>query len=177
MARSHPAAERNKIAEWLSPLNSFQRQLDILSTSQPGTGRWLLAHTLFKKWENDCGQTLWGRGIPGAGKTVLISLVIHHLEARNDDIGIAWIYLNHKESDIQTPVNILGSFLKQLTTHGSRPIPATLQTLYQHHRERKTRPTPEEMLEAFPSIITGYSKVYLIIDAFDEYPEHQRHLL
>ncbi|KAJ7017942.1 ankyrin repeat-containing domain protein [Mycena alexandri] len=137
------AAEHNKITEWLSPLNSFQRQLDIFSTLQPGTGRWLLAHTLFKTWEDDCGQTLWGRGIRGAGKTVLTSLVIHHLEARDDNIGIAWVYLNHKESDIQTP----------------------------------TQPTPKELLEAFPSIIAGYSQVYLIIDAFDEYPEDRRYVL
>jgi hypothetical protein len=49
--------------------------------------------------------------------------------------------------------------------------------LNKSHHERQTRPNPDQLLETFPSVISGYSKVYFIIDAFDEYPEERRHLL
>jgi hypothetical protein len=102
--------------------------------------------------------------------------VTHHLESRNDNIGLAWIYLNHKETETQTPVNVLASFLKQLTL-GLKTMPSELQELYQYHHPKQTRPSPDQLLETFPFVISGYSKVYLIIDAFDEYPEDRRHLL
>ncbi|KAJ7725117.1 ankyrin repeat-containing domain protein [Mycena olivaceomarginata] len=170
------AAAREKAIEWISPLNSFQRQADIFSKLQPGTGQWLLADTEFKCWENGTSQILWCRGIAGAGKTILTSLVIQHLEARNDNIGLAWVYLDHKETDLQIPVNVLGSFLKQLALE-SHSASSAIQELFQYHKGRKTRPTLEQLLRIFPSIIATYSKVYLIIDAFDEYPEDGRHVL
>ena len=104
------------------------------------------------------------------------SLVIHHLESQNSNIGLAWIYLNHKETETQTPVNLLASFLKQLT-FGLKSVPSTVQELYQYHHGRQTRPNSDELIKAFPSVIAGYSKVYMMIDAFDEYPEDQRHVL
>ncbi|KAJ7117136.1 hypothetical protein C8R44DRAFT_596639, partial [Mycena epipterygia] len=100
-----------KILQWMSPLNSFQRQADVLSKWQPGTGGWFLTSPEFRDWESGCGKNLWCRGMPGAGKTVLASLVVHHLEhqSQSKNIGVACIYLNYKEAESQTPHNLLGS--------------------------------------------------------------------
>lgn len=73
-------------------------------------------------------------------------------------------------------MNVLGSFLKQLSLE-SHSASSAIQELFQYHKGRKTRPTLEQLLRIFPSIIATYSKVYLIIDAFDEYPEDGRHVL
>jgi hypothetical protein len=89
---------------------------------------------------------------------------------------VAWIYLNYKETESQTPPNIVGSFLKQLIL-GLNFIPRGLQEQYHHHHVRQTRPTAEELLKEFPSIIAGYSQVYLLIDGFDECPEDRRRIL
>ncbi|KAJ7658211.1 ankyrin repeat-containing domain protein [Mycena polygramma] len=171
-----PAAERHQILEWISPLNSFQRQVDIFSTSQPVTGQWLLTNPIFKEWQDGSGQVLWCRGIPGAGKTVLASLVIHHLADRAADARVAWVYLNHKETEIQTPANVLGVFLKQLALKLNF-VPAGLESLYKHHTVQQTTPKCEEIINVFPSVITKYRKMTLVIDALDEYPEVQRHIL
>jgi hypothetical protein len=48
--------------------------------------------------------------------------------------------------------------------------------LYDYHQERRTRLNLEEFRKALESAINQYSKVYFIIDALDEYPEHPRHL-
>jgi hypothetical protein len=79
--------------EWMSPLNFFQRQVDVFNNWQPGTGYWLLASPEFKDWETSTGEVLWCRGIrefclripcpviqfflkAGAGKTVLACVSI-----------------------------------------------------------------------------------------------------
>ncbi|KAJ7117097.1 hypothetical protein C8R44DRAFT_708389 [Mycena epipterygia] len=170
-------AKRERILEWMSPLNSFQRQADILSKWLPGTGGWLLASPEFRNWESGSGTTLWCCGMPGAGKTVLVSLVVHHLESqsRNKNIGVACIYLNYKEAELQTPQNLLGCLWRQLVV--GRPIPPAVHTLYDNHRERNTRLPLDEVCTILASSVTPYSKVYLIVDAVDEYPEEQRTVL
>ncbi|KAF7368344.1 hypothetical protein MVEN_00155900 [Mycena venus] len=175
--KDHISAEkRNTILDWLSPLNFLQRQVDIFSALQPGTGEWLLVDTQFQEWKTGSGEYLWCRGMPGAGKTVLVSLVVNYLEveAQNNNIGLACIYLNHKETEIQSLPNLLGALWKQLVL--GKPIPATMHRLYDYHQERRTRPSLEEFRKAFEFAISQYFKVYFIIDALDEYPEHARHL-
>ncbi|KAJ7880775.1 hypothetical protein B0H14DRAFT_1534396 [Mycena olivaceomarginata] len=96
--------ERAHIIDWLSPINMFLRQADIFGTWQPGTGRWLLEHDSFGKWKSGTGGILWCKGMPGAGKTVLTSLITNVLraEAECQNIGVAVLYLNHKETEYST---------------------------------------------------------------------------
>ncbi|KAJ6595809.1 ankyrin repeat domain-containing protein, partial [Mycena vulgaris] len=166
-----------KILEWMSPLNSFQRQADIFSNWQPGTGGWLLADAKFKEWKSVLGQVLWCRGMPGAGKTVLASLIVNHLEAQvqNNIFGLACLYLNHKELEAQTLLNLLGSLWRQLVW--GKSMPSSIVSLHEHHREKHTRPPIDEVYRALTFIITQYSKVYIVVDALDEYPEEPRTIL
>ncbi|KAJ7434230.1 ankyrin repeat domain-containing protein [Mycena latifolia] len=170
------AEKRQKILDWMSPLNFLQRQADVYGTLQPGTGEWLLREAQFQDWESHSGKVLLCRGIPGAGKTVLASLVVHHLEihARTIDIGLACIYLNHKETETQTITNLLGGLWRQLML--GKPISTTVQNLYDYHHERQTRPQLEEICKALDSAVAQYTKVFIVIDALDEYPDHHRHL-
>ncbi|KAJ6480647.1 hypothetical protein DFH09DRAFT_827809, partial [Mycena vulgaris] len=55
--------KRERIMEWMSPINFFERQANVFSAWQPGTGKWRLADTRFKEWESNSGQILWCRGI------------------------------------------------------------------------------------------------------------------
>jgi Cdc6-like AAA superfamily ATPase len=63
-------------------------------------------------------QTLFCPGIPGAGKTILTSIVIDKLTTQfgNDEsIGVAYIYCNFRRQDKQKPGDLLTSLLKQLS--------------------------------------------------------------
>ncbi|KAJ6605153.1 ankyrin repeat domain-containing protein [Mycena vulgaris] len=169
------AEKRQAILDWMSPLEFLQQQVDVFSALQPGTGEWLLADAQFEDWESGSGKILWCPGMAGAGKTILASLVFNHLEVqvRNNNIGLACIYLNHKETETQTLANLLGALWKQLMLEKS--IPLAVDTLYDYHYERKTRPHVDEVYKALNITITQYLKVYFIIDALDEYPEDIRH--
>ncbi|KAJ7474244.1 hypothetical protein FB451DRAFT_286152 [Mycena latifolia] len=170
-------AERKKILDWITPLNFFQRQADIFSSWQPGTGIWLLSHAQFKTWESGSGEVLWCQGIPGAGKSVLSSMVVNHLRSQfqNSDTGVACVYLNHKETDAQSAANLLSSVWKQLIMDTS--LPPEVYELYNHRRSRDMRPSLADICGLLQSAIALHSKVYIIIDALDECPEDQRNIL
>ncbi|KAF8146760.1 hypothetical protein K438DRAFT_1627213, partial [Mycena galopus ATCC 62051] len=146
----------------LSPINFFLRHADISQMRVKGTGGWLLADPVFKKWESNSGSTLWCRGIPGAGKTVLAlvtnnydnprSMVVDHLSAKfrnNKDIGVACIYLNYKEADQQTPPKLLAALWRQLVL--DRDIDSSAENLYKKHCEKGTAPSLEEVVNVLTS--------------------------
>ncbi|KAJ7021489.1 hypothetical protein C8F04DRAFT_905423, partial [Mycena alexandri] len=169
--------ERKRIIDWLSPINFFLRQADISQMQEKGTGGWLLKHPLFKKWEGGLGSTLWCRGIPGAGKTVLVSMVVNYLgtQFKGRDTGVACIYLNHKEVENQTPSRLLAGLWRQLVL--DRDIGSIAEELYQQHQEKGTAPSLEEVDNVLSSSFKMFSQVFIIVDAMDEYPEFQREIL
>ncbi|KAJ7076727.1 ankyrin repeat-containing domain protein [Mycena belliarum] len=65
-------AEKQQILDWITPLNFFQRQADILAAWQPGTGKWLLSNAQFKSWESGGPQVLWCKGIPQTSQVYLV---------------------------------------------------------------------------------------------------------
>ncbi|KAJ7303829.1 ankyrin repeat-containing domain protein [Mycena albidolilacea] len=164
--------KRLTIIEWLSPLNFFLRQQDISKTRQQGTGEWLLDDPKFKGWKSNPGQVLWCSGIPGAGKTVLVSFVVEHLtaQAKTKDLGVACIYFNHKETEVQTLDNLLAGLWRQLIL--GKPLGSAVQ-LYEQNIEKKTRPSYEDMQKLLASALIGFMQIYIILDGVDEYPEEQ----
>ncbi|KAJ6505275.1 ankyrin repeat-containing domain protein [Mycena sanguinolenta] len=113
----------------------------------------------------------------GAGKTVLVSIVVDHLrtELASNSIGVAVIYLNHKEVDAHSPSKLLASLWRQLVFR--QPIGPNVHRLYEKHHEPRTRPSLHEDHAILHSIIADYSKVFILVDALDEYPEAQRDVL
>ncbi|KAJ7019718.1 ankyrin repeat-containing domain protein [Mycena alexandri] len=171
------SVERKQIIEWLSPINFFLRQADISQARQGGTGGWLLADPHFQEWESGSGRTLWCHGISGAGKTVLASMIVDHLspKSQNGNLGVACIYLNHKEAEDHTPTRLLSSLWRQLVLGKNLgPLP---KKLYQQHQEKQTPLSLDEVFEVLCSAITEFLKVYIVVDAVDEYPETQRQIL
>ncbi|KAJ7291361.1 ankyrin repeat-containing domain protein [Mycena rebaudengoi] len=171
------SAEREKIIDWLSPLNFFARHAAIFGTRQEGTGRWLLEDPRFRTWLLSPGEIIWCSGIPGAGKTVLASIIVDYLRShtQSDVVAVAAAYLNHKEREVQSPSNILAGLWWQLVSE--RPISVSVQKLYQKHQKQRTRPSLDEVREIVRSAVAEWSRVFIVIDALDEYPEAHRCIL
>lgn len=75
--------ELRQILDWLTPASYAPQQNDIFSVRQDGTGQWLLDSPEFQKLMSGDGETLFLRGLPGSGKTLLMSNLIHHLRAKS----------------------------------------------------------------------------------------------
>ncbi|KAJ8121182.1 hypothetical protein ONZ43_g2301 [Nemania bipapillata] len=100
--------EFEKITSWLSPLDFAAKQIDFLNRRQSGTGEWLLSEPSFQDWVDGKERTLWCNGPPGAGKTILASMVIDWLECqhRSTDTAVIYLYCNYKEENVQAPENM-----------------------------------------------------------------------
>ncbi|EGO28629.1 hypothetical protein SERLADRAFT_446057, partial [Serpula lacrymans var. lacrymans S7.9] len=106
--------ERKELENWLSPLNFRQTQSEVRGVWREGTGGWVLNDERFKRWQNGDMKTLWCPGFPGAGKTVLASYIINHLEKNiKDNAAVVYIYCSYKDPK-QTACNLVASLLKQL---------------------------------------------------------------
>ena len=91
-----------EILNWLTDINYGSQQTDYIGRRQVETGQWLLDSSEFKAWVENNNQTLFCPGIPGAGKTILTSIIVDNLTSRfrNDPkTGIAYIYCNFGRRD------------------------------------------------------------------------------
>lgn len=158
------------ILEWLTPINYGPQQSDFLSRRQPGSGQWLLDSNEYQTWLKNSHQTLFCPGIPGAGKTILTSVVVNELFEqfqRDPDAGIAYIYCNFKRWDEQKAEHLLASLLKQFVQERSS-LPDSVRALYEQHSKKQTRPSMDQISEALHSILALYSRTFIIVDALDE---------
>lgn len=157
------------ILEWLTPVEYHSRLNDLISKRQPGTGEWLLNSEGFKTWLNTSKMTLFCPGIPGAGKTFLTSIVIEALYERyqgDETIGIAYIYFDFRRREEQKMSVLLASLLKQMCR--GLALPKCVGKLYDKHKARETRPRQAELSEALRSVVSEFSRCFILIDALDE---------
>ncbi|KAK4656897.1 hypothetical protein QC762_208180 [Podospora pseudocomata] len=162
--------EDKEVLDWLTKIDYGPQQSDYLKRRQPGTGQWLLDSEKFKGWLSASNQTLFCPGIPGAGKTILTSVVVDHLGSKfhNDPkIGIAYIYFNFQRQDKQTIDDLLASVLKQIAE--SQPsVPGSVKDLFDKHKTKRTRPLLDETLRVLQSVAATCSRVFIVVDALDE---------
>ncbi|CEF76425.1 hypothetical protein SNK05_004413 [Fusarium graminearum] len=162
--------QHRDILQWLTPIDYSTVHKDIFTRRQPGTCQWLLNSETYQRWVKTKKQTLFCQGIPGAGKTILTSVVIHDIGQRlrsDGSIGIAYIYCNYRNQDDQKADKILASLVKQLAERQAI-FPKVIQDLYDRHKRNKTWPLIGEISEALQSLIKIHDRVYIIIDALDE---------
>lgn len=159
-----------EILNWLTPLEFNSQQNDYIKRRQPGTGQWLLDSVEFQNWLDMKKGTLFCPGIPGAGKTILTSVIIDDLckrYQRHPDIGIAYIYCHFRSEKEHTLDSLLASVLKQLA-QGLSSLPSNVRELYDRHKSRNTRPSCDEIVRTLHSVAAMCSKTFIVIDALDE---------
>lgn len=159
-----------KILDWLTTIDYGPQQSDYFQRQELGTGQWLLHSEEFQAWIATSKQTLFCQGMPGAGKTILTSAVVHYLDStfHNMNVGIAYVYCNFRRKHEQGTADLLASILKQLA-ETQVALPESVRELYQKHKNKRTRPSLDELCETLHSvIISSYMRVFVIIDALDE---------
>lgn len=160
----------NEILNWITPTDYGSQQTDYLRRRQQETGQWFLGSAEFQAWLKESKQTLFCPGIPGAGKTILTSIVVEELISRfqnSESIGVAYVYCNFKRQREQRAEDLLASLLKQLA-RGRSSLPDHVRFLYDKHRVKQTRPSLDEISRTVHSIAAIYSRIFIIIDALDE---------
>lgn len=164
------------ILNWLTPVDYGPQQSDCLKKRQRGTGEGLLTCGEYQIWLDTSGRTLFCPGIPGSGKTILTSVVVDDITNRfhhDATVGIAYVYCNFKPKYDQKVDDLLASLAKQL----AESLPSLLRSvkdLHDRHRTKRTRPLLEEISSTLYSVATKYSRIFIIVDALDEYQTTDR---
>jgi hypothetical protein len=70
---------------------------------------------------------------------------------------------------------VLAGLWRQLVL--DRDIGSDAKELYKQHYEKDTRPLLQEIADILSSSLKEFPKVFVIVDALDEYPEFQREIL
>ena len=90
--------------------------------------------------------------------------------AQNTSDGIAYMFYNYKERGSQTPTNVVATLCQQLLQQNSDALDQA-KTLYDEHKSKRTRPSLDEYSQLLSEIAENFSKITLVLDAFDESPE------
>ncbi|KAH6909863.1 ankyrin repeat-containing domain protein, partial [Coprinopsis sp. MPI-PUGE-AT-0042] len=148
---------------------------DVLSKATDGTGVWLLRNEKFLIWLDANGdlKILWGTGIPGAGKTVMASIVIRELEARaarDSRICVCYVYIRYSDCAELTVRNVLEVLVKQTVERHPDCI-SFVEAVYSRHIHEKTQPSEVELLQLLHQFVGARAATFYVLDALDEVRE------
>ncbi|KAL2197095.1 hypothetical protein P885DRAFT_77574 [Corynascus similis CBS 632.67] len=163
---------KNKaVLDWVTTVDYSSQQSDFIRRRQADTGQWLLDSTEYQQWIETAKQTLFCPGIPGAGKTILTSIVVDDLYIRFQDdvhVGIAYVYCNFRRQADQKVEDLMSNLIRQLSQDQSS-LPECLRILYDKHKGR-TRPSFDELARALQTVANLFSRIFIVVDALDECP-------
>ena len=170
--------ERRDILEFISTRDEGVVLADTLKQSHEGSGRYLLETEEFKSWL-DGNQTLFCPGIPGAGKTVMTSIVVDHLQRQYLDtpaVGIVYFFCNFSQLSTITENTLMACLLRQLVQSMSQ-MPDAIHDLVARYKEHKKRPQLGDIYQCVNLVASKLSRIYIMIDALDECEEIVRNCI
>ncbi|TFK17184.1 hypothetical protein FA15DRAFT_605593 [Coprinopsis marcescibilis] len=158
------------VAEALSPINFRNFLVDHLRKRVGKTGRWVLSEAKFRKWRKAPRGILWGTGMPGAGKTILASIIVEYLmELAKSNKRICVAFAFSRYTDALTVEEILAGLLRQILEDHPQTI-VYIQRMHDHHSLRKTRPSKKELVGVLEEIFTSnlFDERFCSLDGLDE---------
>ncbi|KAF8695674.1 hypothetical protein AX14_001763 [Amanita brunnescens Koide BX004] len=137
------------------------------------SGAWLLQREDYLDWRQADSRTgsaglFWLLGQPGAGKTILASIVVEDLKSYfSTDAFVAYFYCDYKSDKKTLPMNILRSLLCQLISGFQPPLPPTVADLLETCSSASS-PRTSLLTNIISKITNEYSTVSFVIDGMDE---------
>ena len=163
--------QRRKILDSFGNIKPECYQEINIKLRQLNTGDWFVNGPHFRKWLETKNAKLWLHGIPGAGKTILASLIIHGAQkSASTEVGIAYFYCDYKDTLTLDAVNILCSLVKQFAIQKEQCF-EKLETTYMACHPDGRQPTPYtlEILRLLLREMTDcFEHALVIVDALDE---------
>ncbi|MCJ1246910.1 hypothetical protein MMC30_004121 [Trapelia coarctata] len=155
-------------------------QSNINSTRYPDTCTWFTDGHEFHEWFEGKNRRLWLCGIPGAGKTVLMSWIVRHIQLRSRQTqsknGLAFFYCSYQRDETHHVHRILSSIIRQLAEQNQESM-VDLKRFYKaHYPEGRSSLTPstEDLRQLLLCMSEHFEHARIVIDALDEISELRR---
>ncbi|KAH6907916.1 hypothetical protein BKA70DRAFT_1282843 [Coprinopsis sp. MPI-PUGE-AT-0042] len=146
-----------------------------LARATPGTGEWIYAWELYCIWVNLEGhiRILWGFGMPGAGKTIMASIIINSVEAlakaSASTICVAYLYIRYSDHSKATVRSFLEVLVKQVIERHPHCL-SIFNDAYAPHIREGTQPSEADLLQLLKRFVGSMDASFYFLDALDEAP-------
>ncbi|KAF2117126.1 hypothetical protein BDV96DRAFT_571602 [Lophiotrema nucula] len=181
--RYQEAERRAEVLFWLSDIPYEDHHRNAVKNRTPDTGTWILRHAVYRQWEDaQTSMMFWLHGIPGAGKTKLVTRVVDARLQISGYSGFAYFYCNRDEEKRRSAESVLLSFVKQLAVCPTKDnkLHEDLLKLYdkkKHSGFASAKLSFDESKDILVKILRAFSSVVLVLDALDECHEDDRSIL
>ncbi|KAF5585744.1 ankyrin repeat [Fusarium pseudoanthophilum] len=163
---------REKMLDWLCTVDTSVQYRAAREKHSNDTCNWLVKESNdFKTWEKDPKSFLWLNGKAGSGKSILSSAVIKYLKDHYDndpETALAYFFFSFGNVEQQKVSVLLSSLVRQLCA--SRPDTPQQIKRFEDYMAKGERPDMETLEAALMSAVSGFSAVFIAIDALDECP-------
>ncbi|UKZ82608.1 hypothetical protein TrVFT333_010401 [Trichoderma virens FT-333] len=164
-----------KEARLAGPTPFADRYEDVASQCMPGTTSWLHEHTIFRAWLQDdkkaSGGSLWVRGNPGSGKSVLAASTIQELKGLRSSNPVCYFFFNSTQEIIpNTSSTAYRALLSQILQYkiNDDQLRETLEfAMYFQSPGQKTA-TKKEIDDLMELCLHSDDSIYLVLDGLDE---------
>ncbi|KAI0199498.1 ankyrin repeat-containing domain protein [Astrocystis sublimbata] len=166
-----PTDDIVKIRHWLQPTaydHRFGEYQKHLASHAAGTGLWLTTSPTYREWlQGQQLSTLWVKGIPGSGKSVIAASLIHDLAAEHPGTPVLYFFFRQIIDANHDPLALLRDWVDQLLIYS----PPLQQRLHEHVEACRPLDTLSmddlwgELRLALAGLPNG---AYCVVDALDE---------
>ncbi|KAG5657351.1 hypothetical protein KAF25_005915 [Fusarium avenaceum] len=164
--------KRQEMLDWLCAVDTSVQYRAARGKYSRGTCAWLVQESdRFKAWERNPKSFLWLNGKAGSGKSILSSSVIKYFKDRYEqdpETALAYFFFSFGSLEQQKVSVMLSSLVRQLCA--SRPDTPPPIKRFDDYMARGERPDIESLEAALLAAVSGFSSVFIIVDALDECP-------
>ncbi|KIX00054.1 uncharacterized protein Z518_10981 [Rhinocladiella mackenziei CBS 650.93] len=166
-------SRRTIVLDWIYSNPSAINNNDVFRNYCEDTCSWILDDRKFRRWHDEGGKSLFCTGGPGVGKTTLASFLVNHLTSTMSATArVLYHYFDFRaEHQYHTGVAVVRNLLRQLLENDDH-LPEQVLCLYEKAGQTKTEPTDKVWIDTLCKLIPSSPQVYVMIDGFDECPDH-----
>jgi Cdc6-like AAA superfamily ATPase len=158
--------QADRMDQWLRPPDPSTNANHARRLHHKGTGLWVLKHPVFQSWDSGSHQHLWLYGLAGCGKTVLSTVVLDHI-LKDRDRHVLYYYFDFSDGAKQTVDRMLRSLASQLY-HRTSVSRKHLDALFETYHNGRSQPSIEALSDVLCKVLSGASRVHILLDALDE---------
>ncbi|KAG6832121.1 hypothetical protein H0H87_002634 [Tephrocybe sp. NHM501043] len=180
-AAFHDAANHRRLRDWLNAPNYEADFRAAIDRRYEGTCEWIMKNPAFVEWTSSTAKpSIFIRGIPGSGKTILSAWFIQTtLDEKTDNDLILYHYFKDTDTDRRTSLSAVRSLLDQLFRHFRRRQHPSLSHLERELTDMsndRMHPDFVDLWEIFSSTILNFIQAQaaaapmttIVMDAMDE---------
>lgn len=163
--------------QFLSPPGEFAQELeDACRLRDPGSGMWVFSEQEFMEWEkSDNAATLWIKGKPGCGKSILAGNIVDNLADMN---GVAqvkrpqifYFFFTTRKPALQSIDDACRAILSQIIdrNYSDQRILSAFDYAMSKRKEGQVTATSGVIWDLLIMALDVHQKSFLVLDGIDE---------